>query len=156
MQVGVNYSLPHQHGESMNEPLPEHYGELEVAVITDKRVFFCLLDEMCKESETNIHGVNRVFYHTRVSMLDAFMQGRLFGMSVSETDTMFQRSSMQDDLFMLEGFYHIPCFCITARHATDTAEMMWTAPRARNKGLEMFFKDILGVKTSSMVLQRQS
>ena len=137
---GVEYGMQ----ENVHASLPIHYGNLEVALITDQRVFFNLLDEMCKESVEKSDAMN--FYHNRVAVLDAFMQRRLFGLSITETDEMFNQNSMSDMLFMVEGFYDVPCFCMTAKQEPDKVDMIWVANRARGKGMKQFMMDELRLK----------
>jgi hypothetical protein len=140
--TGVQYSA-----DNTNASLPSYYGNMQVALVTDQRVFFSLLDEICKESVRTRDGIN--FYQLRVSILDAFMQQRLFGVSIEETEEMYQRDAMMDGLFMVEGFYDIPCFCITAKQVPDTVEMMWVADRAGGKYIEELIIDTLRLQPTA-------
>jgi hypothetical protein len=141
--ISLIWNGPIAEGANVNF-LPAHYGTVEVTLVTDQRVFFSLLDEICKESVHMSPGIN--FYGQRVSLLDAFMQHRLFGVSVAENDSMFRKDSMMDALFMVEGFYDIPCFCITAKQSPDTVELLWAADRARGFGIEELVMDQLRLK----------
>ena len=108
-------------------------------------VFYMLLDEL--EKELNGYPTkNKQVIHYREILLQAYTDGRLFGLSVDQTSSGDDSGS----LFMagLQNLRVLPSFCIAdACDITDdpAVDFIWTAIRARNIGLATYLLDSLQI-----------
>jgi hypothetical protein len=85
--------------------------------------FWCLFNEL-------IHD-NSIFLHNKTTILQAYKDGNLFGLRVTESEQMYQRGGIMDSIFCSESFYLLPCFCI---RENNKAIIIWTHTRARKMG----------------------
>jgi hypothetical protein len=69
-------------------------------------------------------------FHVNI-VLDAWETGDLYGLEVTETDSMNNRNARKDDIFCVNTSYLLPCFCIKQ---DNIVALLWTHPRAREKG----------------------
>lgn len=102
----------------------EDYGETYLEKIEDGRNFWDLFDELIDD----ISG----FLNNRNYIVDSYKEGNMYGLRVTETDSMYQRHAAMDKLFCSGSFYLLPCFIIKEK---DEAFILWVHTRARNKGL---------------------
>ena len=113
----------------------EDWGEITLNQITISDEFWCLFDELC--------GDNSGFCHNRSSILQAYKDGNLYGLTVNETDKMFERRARRDSIFCDNSWYLLPCFCI--KENTD-AIIIWTHTRARKMGFARKLVDLLHIE----------
>lgn len=124
------------------------YGPIIVQEIENFDDFWSLYDELIDE--------NFIFSQNRSLMLQAFKDGKLFGIFITETDSMKSRNSFQQDpIFASSCHQHIemprsllvPGFCV--KYNEDTAIMLWVHYRCRGLGLGKKFVQSLGIKNLS-------
>lgn len=125
--------------------LPEDYGKKVLIKIKDGNQFFSLLDNLYQDEEKHLpDGVG--FRCNRSLIANAFKEGRLYGLTVEETDEMYKRKVMEDEVFRLNKCnprYLLPCFCIMC---DDCCEMMWVRSDIRNQGLGKKFVELINIK----------
>ena len=109
-------------------------GEIRLSPI-DCGDFWCLLDELCDD--------NSGFIHNRRTILQAYKDGNLYGLRVNETDKMYERGAIMDNIFCNDSFYLLPCFCVKEK---NTAILIWTHTRARNMGLGKTLVELLQIE----------
>ena len=112
----------------------EDWGEIRLTQIDDYD-FWRLFDEMVDD--------NSGFFHNRSTLLEAYKNDNLYGLSVGETDEMFQRRARMDTLFCRNSWYLLPCFCVKE---DDTAIIIWTHTRARRNGFAKKLVELLHIK----------
>jgi len=141
---------------------PAHYGRHEVVCIDDPELFWMLMDEL--KSEYNSSVGTEGFWQNRGMILEAFRSGghmespgdsdraklKLYGVQLCETDSMFQQSSGNDAIFVpLNGLpnplYLLPCFCVVDTNRPGTVEIIWTAERARRRGIASALIEALNI-----------
>ena len=115
----------------------EYWGELKLVKITDGGDFWSLMDEIKDD----------IFYCNRITMVESFKNDNLYGLVVDETDEMYNNGLGTDKIFcdINKGarLYLLPCFCIKE---DDTAIIIWTHKRARNKGFAKKLVELLNIK----------
>ena len=79
------------------------WGEIKLAQI-DSDDFWRLFGELCDD--------NSGFIHNRCAILEAYKNETLYGLKVSETDSMYERGARMDNIFCEYSWYLLPCFCI--------------------------------------------
>ncbi len=77
----------------------EDWGEIELTQI-DSDNFWYLYDEMLDDDCD--------FIHNRSIILESYKQGNLYGLSVNETDKMYERYARGDSIFCQDSFYLLP------------------------------------------------
>jgi hypothetical protein len=112
----------------------DDYGEIKLTQI-ECDDFWCLFDELCDDC----HG----FLHNRRSLLEAYKEGNLYGLSVVETDHMYERGARMDEVFCKNSWYLLPCFCVKEK---NTAILIWTHRRARNRGFAKKMVELLDIQ----------
>jgi GNAT superfamily N-acetyltransferase len=128
--------LPHRNplewswpGPPRGEPLDPAYGTPELFVVKETETLDALAGEYSRTC-----GACTNF------MLEAWRDGRLYGLRCHETDAGFARKAHHDAIFLrtrhgiLAGWYVLPCFLVLTE-ARDNIEMVWVARRAERKGL---------------------
>ena len=159
--------------------LPSHYGALTCVKVTDIDHLLMIVDELGDEMRDNL-GVAAFpsedgplppgFYHNRAWIIDAYKQGCLFGLQVSENYAMYQdKDSRMNPIFMKKrrawpfsvntgqcDFSHsIPCFAVVNDKAggkEKECSLVWVAERARNYGFGSRMMDDCRVTHASDVL----
>lgn len=101
--------------------------------------FWCLFDALKSDGS--------VFVHNRSVLADGFKEGNLYGLRVSETDAMYARVAMQDDIFCPGSAYLLPCLCLL--NGDGDVEIIWTHTRARRKGFASKLVELLGVRRAN-------
>lgn len=120
------------------------YGLLFPDKIERGSDFWCLMDEL-KDDDSG-------FLYNRGTLADAFRNGDLYGLRVTETNAMSRRRAYQDDIFCRNSFYLLPCFCVTWVEKPDhidthpAALFVWTHTRARRTGLAKTLIKGLGIE----------
>ena len=119
----------------------EYWGELKLVKITDGGDFWSLMDEIKDDS----------IYCNRTAIVESFKHDNLYGLVVDETDEMYNKGLGTDDLFCCSNnsLYLLPCFCIKE---DDTAIIIWTHKRARNKGFAKKLVELLNIKYARNIL----
>ena len=101
------------------------YGTMYLVQIESGNDFWCLIREMQDDSSDFFSNISIV--------TERYKEGKLFGLRVSETDSMYRRGARNDSLFCrtIHGdlsWYLLPCFCI--RNGNES-EIYWVHSRAR-------------------------
>lgn len=142
--------------------LPKHFGTVEVVCFDLKkrgvREFWMLMDEL--EMALKIHkttGAMTGFYCNRQHILEAALNGTLYGMCVNENSEMLKRRDAENPIFMRDrGCVNpdnfLPCFALV-NEDRSMVEMLWTAERARHKGLATFLLTKLKVTKAWNILK---
>ncbi len=89
------------------------------------------------------------FIDNRITILQAFKDGNLFGLSVKETQSMFDRSAMKDSIFCEDSNYRLPCLCVLT---DDSDGILWVHSRARRLGLGRKLVELLNIREISNAL----
>ena len=113
------------------------WGELKLTQI-GANDFWNLFDELCDD--------NSRFLFNRATILEAYKNGNLYGLTVDETDDMHKRNAGADLIFcqsMFRNLYLLPCFCVKE---DNKAIIIWTHTRARNMGFATKLIKLLGIK----------
>ena len=113
----------------------EDWGEIKLTQIDDSDDFWCLFDELCDD--------NSGFLHNRSTILEAYNEGNLYGLRVSESNTMYERRARMDTIFCEDSFYLLPCFCVKEN---NKAIIMWTHQRARKMGFAKKLVELLRIE----------
>ena len=115
----------------------EDWGEIKLAKIDSGYEFWCLMDELYDDQSGFIHNKNTI--------LEAYKNNNLYGLKVIETDNMFEREAMIDNIFCLDSgsLYLLPCFCIKD---DNKAIIIWTHSRARKMGFAKKLVNLLNIE----------
>jgi len=101
--------------------------------------FWCLYDELLDD--------NSGFFYNRSTILEAYRDKNLYGLTVLKTDEMYERGSRMDKIFcnneFNNSFYLLPCFCIKEN---NKAVIIWTHTRARNMGFAKKLVELLNIE----------
>jgi len=115
--------------------------------------FFCLLDELQNAHDKTPTGAGGGFIYSRQCILDAWHEHRLFGLYMSETESIRKFCSEGDRFFMTSTIfdkakYIFPVFCIVDQAGAPDPltpprdhdghrcmECLWVGERARGVGL---------------------
>lgn len=137
------------HGKPpVNEELnvPPHWGEVQTIKIKSTEDFWGLIDELHDEEEYNQNG--KGFYCNRERILDAYVQGNLYGLRVKETVEMYERGSRLEEIILM-GKYLLPTLCVVDG---DEAIIIWVDERARRCGFaSKLIKDLKITRISKML-----
>jgi len=102
--------------------------------------FFAIQHELMAEwTENDKNGrSNKGFIHNQSMILEAFVKGRLYGLSMPETQMMYENVTPDDPHFMTSGFtcqthYRFPVFCVVDEN--KRIDILWVAARMRRRGL---------------------
>lgn len=115
----------------------EDWGEIELINITEGHDFWCLLCELSNDESG--------FLCNKISIVEAYKDGNLYGLQVVETQLMYERRERENPIFCTDSFYLLPCFCIKER---DEAVIIWTHTRARRRGFARKLVEELNIKTA--------
>jgi len=158
----------YDHGMFLQEPkLPARLnGDVHLLEFnSDRRYaaawFFCLLHELQEAHDKNPHGPGGGFIHSKTLMLEAWHEHRLFGLYMSETNSLYNNCRGSDVYIMTRTVlggakYIFPAFCIVDAAGAERVksakrdpgqdvpgsdnedgciECLWVAERARRVGL---------------------
>jgi hypothetical protein len=116
----------------------DSWGRIKVKPFETGDEYWSLIEEL-RESGSG-------FFHNRAALLDAMLEGQLYGLEVEESLAMF-KCKQRDPVFMnnprFPTFWMLPCFCVKVR---DTAQLVWVHPRARRLGFGTRLVCQLGVE----------
>ena len=112
----------------------EDWGTIKLEQIVSGNDFWFLFFELCND--------NSGFFHNKSTIVEAFKDGNLYGLTVCESQSMYDRGARMDSVFCNESFYLLPCICIKK---DQTAIITWTHTRARNKGFARKLVELLGI-----------
>ena len=119
----------------------DDWGEILLTQI-DSTEFWILFDELCEDKSG--------FFHNRGTILEAYKEGNLYGLRVTETDKMYERGAREDIIFCERSWYLLPCFCIKE---SNKAIIIWTHTRARNLGFARKLVELLQIEFAWNPLQ---
>ena len=141
--------------------LPDHYNTeiVDIDPRNTKRGFdpsaaFCsLLDELKTELEEEPE--NGGFYHNRSSLVQAYGENRMFGLCAYWSEDMLENKSFDDPIFVTNKHFMVhrmlPCFIVLETDEDDdelsVCSFVWTAKRARNKGIAKYLLDAFNVRS---------
>jgi hypothetical protein len=138
--------------------LPEHYHAeiVEISPWGEDRcgpeAFCALLDEMYAELKEDPE--NGSFFYNRSSLLKAYGEKRLYGLWVKWSEEMLEHKSFDDPIFVKKhhGMVHrvLPCFIVLDKEFdcnSSVCHYLWTAKRARNKGMAKEMLDFFDVRS---------
>jgi hypothetical protein len=139
--------------------LPKHYAARIVAISPTGRTLcgseaFCgLLDEMYADLKENPDSAS--FFYNRSSLLEAYGEKRLYGLWVPWNEEMYEHKSFDDPIFVknTHGMVDrvLPCFIVLDKKwdgGTSVCHYLWTAKRARNKGMAKEMLDFFNVQSA--------
>jgi hypothetical protein len=101
------------------------YGRTTLKRIETVDDFWGLYDELTED--------NSEIVDDRSTILAALMSGHLYGLTVEETDSMYERSARSDPIFVANSCYLLPCLCVV-NNKRDRILILWTHSRARGYG----------------------
>lgn len=110
------------------------WGEIKLIQI-DSDDFWRLLDELYDD--------NSGFCNNRSTILEAYKNGNLYGLSVIESDKMYERGARMDNIFCDDSWYLLPCFCVKEN---NNAIIIWTHTRARKMGFAKKLVELLNIE----------
>lgn len=111
------------------------WGEIILTPIDSTSDFWCLIDELYDD--------NSEFIHNRCTILKAYKEGNLYGLSVSVNNKMYDSHARMDKIFCTDSWYLLPCFCVENNYE---AIMIWTHTRARKMGFAKKLVELLQIK----------
>jgi hypothetical protein len=124
---------------SNNHTNMDNWGPIQLNKIDCSRDFWALINEL--------HDDMSDFVYNKDNILDAYVEGNLYGLSVSETDEMYKNRENNNPIFVQDAsLYLLPCFCIVNN---DIAIIIWTHTRARRKGFAKKLVELLNIKYAS-------
>jgi GNAT superfamily N-acetyltransferase len=105
------------------------YGNTELHQIESVENFWALYDELIDDDSG--------FQYNRATLLEAFKNGNLWGLTIKETDSMFKRGAAEDIIFIkpcvAHQLYLLPCLCVLNNEGNKIL-IIWTHSRARRHG----------------------
>ena len=120
---------------------PSKWGPMAVECVRDAEWFWGLMDEVYDDSDPPTASTTRGYWWCREGLLEAFSDGRLFGVCVPPTESMqlvdhlpqIGREHLWRSVSSWKR-YLLPCFIVMY---TDrlTVDKVWTHPRLRRHGL---------------------
>ncbi len=125
--------------------MAQFHEEIVLHPVTGSDEFWILIDELIGDQSS--------FWHNRTCILNAFRDGRLYGLNIHETDLMYERGVRGDPVFARAyhgepSFYLLPCFCVVSATDDKTCDMIWVHTRARRKGLGRKLVRELGIRVA--------
>lgn len=110
------------------------YGEILMKKIISGNDFWALFDELVDDKSG--------FLYNRSIIIDAYKNGNLYGLEVTETDSMYRRCARSDSIFCFDTSYLVPCFCVIEN---ENAIILWVHTRARRRGFGSKLVHLLGI-----------
>ena len=144
--------------------LPGHYNTELVGISPanfDGSSAFCsILDELKVEMEESPE--NEGFYHNRSSLVKAYGEHRMYGLCVRWSEQMLEHKSFNDAIFVtnkhMMANLMLPCFIVIDNEENDKGlhmcSFIWTAERARKRGLATYMLHELDVGSVSRPMQQ--
>jgi hypothetical protein len=145
--------------------LPAHYNTeiVEIAPRNTGNGFepasaLCsLLDEL--KAELDEAPFDGGLYHNRASIIEAYGENRMYGIYAPWSESMVEHDSLEDPIFVTKKHHMIhcmlPCFLVLEKewdgeHSVCT--FLWTAKRARNKGMANNLLEFFEVRKTHLPL----
>ncbi len=110
------------------------FEELRLEKINSEEDFWCLFDELIDDKSN--------FVYNRCTILKAYKEGKMYGLTVDETEEMYQNQYFKNHIFTVK-YYLLPCFCIIE---DEKVVIIWTHTRARKKGFASKLLQLLNIK----------
>jgi hypothetical protein len=116
------------------------YGKFVLTPIESGDDFWCLIKALQDDNSSFMNNISTI--------VERYKEGKLFGLRVSETDSMYKRGARTDDAFCRDlhgelSWYLLPCFCIVIG---QTAEICWVHSKLRRMGLGKALVSLLKVE----------
>jgi len=116
------------------------YGKFVLRPIESGSDFWCLIEALKNDNSSFINNINTI--------VERYKEGNLFGLSVTETDSMYTRGARADGVFCRTmhndlSWYLLPCFCIRIKH---TAEICWVHSKIRRLGVGKALVSLLNIE----------
>jgi hypothetical protein len=92
----------------------EDWGEIILECI-DTDDFWHLFDELVND--------NSIFLNNRTKLLEAFKNGKLYGLRVNESDQMYERGAIIVYIFCKNSWYLLHCLCVKE---SNKSIIIWT------------------------------
>jgi hypothetical protein len=138
--------------------LPDHYNTeiMEISPRQDRiegcDAFCSLLDELKVDLDESPEHMG--FYHNRSSLVKAYGENRMYGLCAPWSEEMLEHKSFDDPIFVTKkhGMVHrmLPCFIVLEKEDVQepsACTFLWTAKRARNKGMATYLLDFFDVRS---------
>ena len=132
---GICFQMAQNFGKKCNVKMDD-WGEIKLKQI-DSNDFWCLMEELCD----NKSG----FVCNRSTILDAYKNGNLYGLTVNETNKMYKRCAYEDNIFCSNSRYLLPCFCTKEN---NKAIIIWTHTRARKNEFAKKLVELLQIEST--------
>lgn len=113
----------------------ENWGEIKLIQIDSNNDFWYLIDELCDD--------NSGFFNNRSTILEAYKNKNLYGLRVIETDEMYKKGEIMNNIFCNNSYYLLPCFCVKE---DNKAIIIWTHTRARKMGFAKKLIELLHIE----------
>ena len=113
----------------------ENWGEIKLIQIDSNNDFWYLIDELCDD--------NSGFFNNRSTILEAYKNKNLYGLRVNETDEMYKKGEIMNNIFCNNSYYLLPCFCVKE---DNKAIIIWTHTRARKMGFAKKLIELLHIE----------
>jgi len=113
----------------------ENWGEIKLIQIDSNNDFWYLIDELCDD--------NSGFFNNRSTILEAYKNKNLYGLRVNETDEMYKKGEIMNNIFCNNSYYLLPCFCVKE---DNKAIIIWTHTRARKMGFAKKLIELLKIE----------
>jgi hypothetical protein len=110
------------------------WGEIKLTQI-DSDDFWYLFYELCDDKSG--------FLDNKKTILEAYKDGKLYGLRVNETNQMYKRGVRRDTIFCENSWYLLPCFCVKE---DNKAIIIWTHSRARKMGFAKKLVKLLNIE----------
>jgi len=116
----------------------DDWGKVSLNKIIDGNEFWFLIDELQNDDDY-------YFINNRKIVVDAYKNGNLYSLRVTETTSMYNRNAREDNIFCKNSWYLLPCFCIKEDNKAIT---IWTHSRARRNGFAKKLLNLLHIEYS--------
>jgi hypothetical protein len=113
----------------------ENWGEIKLIQIDSNNDFWYLIDELCDDYSG--------FFNNRSTILEAYKNKNLYGLRVNETDEMYKKGEIMNNIFCNNSYYLLPCFCVKE---DNKAIIIWTHTRARKMGFAKKLIELLHIE----------
>lgn len=127
----------------MSQHETEQYGAYKLKKINSSTKFWALMDELVND--------NSGFYCNRCHILDAYTNGWLYTVYMTETEWMFYNLPRDNPIFCKGTLWMFPCFCVFNEHRG--LDIIWTHTRMCGNGLATFMVRELNITKVKHLLE---
>jgi GNAT superfamily N-acetyltransferase len=106
-------------------------GKVDAIKVKESEHYHLLYDELEAEYDRE---TRTGFHNNRNWILEAFVERRLYTLTMRETPSMFAYQGVHPLFLHKSGGWRLPCLCVVAKGRWDTVEILWVAKRARCQG----------------------